>query len=304
MENKCEFEVGKWYKYQKWYLKYLKHDNGIWVASEHITDTGKYKSYNANFGSKDCDCQKMPCSIEEIQQYLPEGHPDKISVVKSNQEFKVGDYVVIVSKSLSTLKEGQITIITSIKDRKIMTPELDKKYPDKTGWLNSKEIRHATPDEINNHLISTGIIPAGEHSDNIKQPKIMEDDLNELNIKELHDKGLIKRVFEEKIKVPFENLPDNSLCSYKFFFGKDCDDLSCDDCFLNNRNRSKLKQLLDGDMAETTPVKPLLVYENGILSKDYVVCDGQYNTMPKIRLIKDSNSTFEQVELNYLPEPK
>ena len=241
MEKEVKFEVGKWYKLNfksqpsNYLLKCIKLNEKSFYYSQYIIlDKSKLSNSKVSYGPYSIDMIGDVVPIEEIQQYLPNGHPDKIKPInsladmsitelhekglikdffyevigesdiedaldkdddlcefsefeakncalmscsncllhrdnkskladllkpnkpKESSDFKVGDCIVIISKGLTTLKEGQITTITSTSDGKIMTPELDKKYPDKTGWLNSSQIRHATSEEINNYLISIG----------------------------------------------------------------------------------------------------------------------------------------------------
>lgn len=167
MEKEVKFEVGKWYKYNKWYLKYLRHEGKIFIASEYISDDKSYDKCTLPFGTN--DESKVLASIEEIQQYLPDDHPDKI---KSNQEFKVGEYIFVMIKDKCY---GDILKIISVesdeKDSGIKgTVWIEHENSSFFGGgfrLGSKyryneHVRHATPEEINNHLISIGQIPAGE----------------------------------------------------------------------------------------------------------------------------------------------
>lgn len=84
-DMKPTFEVGKWYKYNGWYIKYLKHsDSGAWISSEEIDCDCKYRKTNNPYGGKNVDSNKILLTdLSEIQQYLPDGHPDKI--VKPNE---------------------------------------------------------------------------------------------------------------------------------------------------------------------------------------------------------------------------
>ncbi len=75
--NKPQFEVGKWYKYDDWYIKYAKHRNGVWVSSEEINAEGKYLKASSTFGAYTDDAKILLTDLSEIQQYLPDGHEDK-----------------------------------------------------------------------------------------------------------------------------------------------------------------------------------------------------------------------------------
>lgn len=140
MEKEVEFEVGKWYRYDDWYLKYLKHDDGLFIASEYISSDRIYSKGQSYFGSNDEN--KSLCSIEEIQQYLPEGHPDKI---KSN-DFKVGDWVYFKGGGNSITNESW-KIGTVLKIKLVLKDSLVF-----NGCSNHIDgFRHATPEEIQLH---------------------------------------------------------------------------------------------------------------------------------------------------------
>lgn len=93
-----KFEVGKWYRVTDgknkaigkslWYAKSLSVLNGVIKAGEYWHD---YLSTDGCFGSiGDYTFTEVPLS--EIQQYLPDGHPDKIKI-----EEKIPEYVECIS---------------------------------------------------------------------------------------------------------------------------------------------------------------------------------------------------------------
>ena len=77
--------------------------------------------------------------------------------MESNQEFKVGDWVVNLDASMN-YKINEICKISLIEDGKIAC---EGKPTSRSNQKDFKCFRHATPEEIINHLISTQI-PAGE----------------------------------------------------------------------------------------------------------------------------------------------
>ena len=87
MEKKVEFEVGKWYKNLSIHSKEntfgkflnLRSNNKEFWMSEYIYN-GKFHSTQGwlNYSS-----ETVEIDIEEIQQFLPEGHPDKIKSTDS-----------------------------------------------------------------------------------------------------------------------------------------------------------------------------------------------------------------------------
>lgn len=98
-QNQPKFEVGKWYKYNGHIGKYIGHIDDIFKVSEYIWDKKHYAS-SSNWGYVNSDSEKILLEdLSEIQQYLPEGHPDLIKTksMKIN-EFKENDYIVVLQK--------------------------------------------------------------------------------------------------------------------------------------------------------------------------------------------------------------
>ena len=156
MEKKVEFEVGKWYKnlsihsQKNTFGKFLnlRSNNKEFWMSEYIYN-GKFQSIP---GWLDYSSKTVEVDIEEIQQYLPEGHPDKI---KSN-DFKVGDFIMALTP--------EKTLGCSLKKIVYKISNIHKEYCTVESVTSGneiyfKDIRHATPEEINDHLISIGQIP-------------------------------------------------------------------------------------------------------------------------------------------------
>lgn len=142
-EQKPKFEVGKWYKIaNNWYAKFKSIDNNIWKFSEKITSCLGYKEV---VGSIHLD---KPITISlfdlsEIQQYLPEGHPDKI--VKE-EEYKVGDWVIV--NNYTSKYNGKVLQITKISNGRYcyFKPSIDKLH----NFSISHIVRKAYPHEIPN----------------------------------------------------------------------------------------------------------------------------------------------------------
>ena len=171
-ENKPQFEVGKWYQIKtayNWIIKYERTDGNtikaMWCC---LAEPGNKVKKEGTWSSKPTEVKEL--SIEEIQQYLPDNHPDKI---KSNPEFKVGDYVVLQYSSAkeigynttsnnTRLKAGHIDKIANFRDGQTWSEN------SKIRWVGLENephngvieilLRHATQEEINNHLISIGQI--------------------------------------------------------------------------------------------------------------------------------------------------
>ena len=82
-----KFEIGKWYKNLgtngNYIGKFEKLEEARWYCSDHI-----YKGVHRNYGGNLTYVfeNAVECTVEEIQQYLPDGHPDK------KFQFVVGEY--------------------------------------------------------------------------------------------------------------------------------------------------------------------------------------------------------------------
>ena len=145
------FEVGKWYKVvyrnvgKEYYLKYInnKYEFGY---SEYISvSSGEHSLYNSG-SDLNAMSTLIEASLEEIQQYLPDNHPDKI---KSNQEFNVGDWVVVLEEDAyySNSEKCPQKLI------EVRGYSLPYRLLFKDGHNNSYEkIRHATEKEMQEYF--------------------------------------------------------------------------------------------------------------------------------------------------------
>ena len=83
MEKEVKFEVGKWYSIKtayNWIIKFKEIKDGNIRADWHcMNERGKKVEEGGYWESEPTEIKEL--SIKEIQQYLPERHPDKI---KSN----------------------------------------------------------------------------------------------------------------------------------------------------------------------------------------------------------------------------
>lgn len=92
VESKPRFEVGKWYKNiseKGWYSKFKRLIDNKFEVSDYITNQGKYRTegwFSLHDGHEEV-------SLEEIQQYLPEGHVDKLNPVDNQIPERLSFYV-------------------------------------------------------------------------------------------------------------------------------------------------------------------------------------------------------------------
>lgn len=105
VKDDVKFEVGKWYKYSaeyihhKTYAKYSSNQSvgGRFYYDEIITENSGFKKGH-NWSILTCK-PVLLTDLSEIQQYLPENHPDKIKKrTKKVEDLKYPDVVHCVSK--------------------------------------------------------------------------------------------------------------------------------------------------------------------------------------------------------------
>ena len=164
MEKEVKFEVGKWYKLNNWISKFNYLEEDYKFYGENInTSTG----FVDKFGWMDLNkYTPIEISIEEIQQYLPDNHPDKM---ESNQKFKDGDWIVYYIESKNSyIKSFKLNDIIQVINGKANNTVPFIGVTDITNCF-----RHATPEEIHNHLISIG----KAQSEKYPFKKLEEDDL-------------------------------------------------------------------------------------------------------------------------------
>lgn len=118
-EPNIEFIPGKWYKYNGWYIKYKDHVDDVWRSSEQINYSKKYSKIESRFGDRDSDDKKiLLIDLSEIQEYLPEGHPDKIV----NQKFEIGKWYKWYQKNYGNYHYGKVEKINLETDTLVMSP--------------------------------------------------------------------------------------------------------------------------------------------------------------------------------------
>jgi len=119
---KPKFIVGKWYKNlcrdKNYYGKFKElRGNDFWV-SEFIDNN---KRYINDTGTAEYDYAEE-CHLEEIQQYLPGGHPDKRPKSLMNRYLKA---LKDRAQCISSIKKGDYVHITGISDVTVLTKNND-----------------------------------------------------------------------------------------------------------------------------------------------------------------------------------
>ena len=153
-----KFEVGKWYKiFDQWYAKFktIHRQGTFWQYNESITSKGNYDNISHNITMSDINAGlkiELLTDLSEIQQYLPDGHPDKIKPMEIN-EFKKGDYIVIVSGRKNCKHVVDNFIYKQITKSNALFAEIDNfGTPHRTTSVQIDNTldkwRYATPEEI------------------------------------------------------------------------------------------------------------------------------------------------------------
>ena len=88
-----QFEVGKWYRIDKWVAKFkeLKNKNEFWCDLAITTHDGYIDRIPGHFNLNSHKEPILLTDLSEIQQYLPEGHVDKIKKELTVDDLVEGD---------------------------------------------------------------------------------------------------------------------------------------------------------------------------------------------------------------------
>lgn len=169
-EKSFKFEEGKWYSFNwDWYssnspvIAKIKKvfGNSINVSwRSYLWEENNYDT-SGTYLFKDISNIKE-LSIEQVQPYLPEGHPDKFKVETpiNNTPFKVGDYITIIDTVINKSEFiGDVLKITEIIDEGKNYGLWFKHIPESFSGGGFRynaykdKIRRSTPEEVKNSLI-------------------------------------------------------------------------------------------------------------------------------------------------------
>ena len=166
-EKTFKFEEGKWYSFNwDWYnskdqvIAKIKNvfENSINVSwRSYLWGENDYDTSGTYLFEDISNIKEL--SIEQVQQYLPEGHPDKFKVETSinNTPFKVGDYITVIGTKSEFI--GDVLKITEIIDEGKNYGFWFKHIPESFSGGGFRynaykdKIRRSTPEEIKNSLI-------------------------------------------------------------------------------------------------------------------------------------------------------
>jgi hypothetical protein len=110
--------------------------------------------------------QAVHCTTQEEWDFVSYKMENE---VKSNQEFRVGDWVLAVG-NIPEYKQPTVGRLDKFSTGKNYDSKVSFYRSTRYLLIWSNIIRHATPEEVNQHLISIGQIPAGEPLNNGIEP--------------------------------------------------------------------------------------------------------------------------------------
>lgn len=137
--NEHNFEVGKWYKIGEWRCKFLKLEGTKFWNSFAMTPYDGYISDNRdNPGYVDYSAHSYPeliTDLTEIQQYLPDDHPDK-----TKAENLVGRYIkaLVDYPDRGIVKKNEIGIIKNYSGEKTLIVDFSSQKGYMATYQNGK----------------------------------------------------------------------------------------------------------------------------------------------------------------------
>ena len=172
-EPNIEFIPGKWYKFLNGSLKFGKyekiHNSGNRIKfSEVITSTGIYdnKSTHVDFTS---NIEPLE-DLSEIQKYLPNEHPDKVT----KQKFEIGKWYKWYQKNHGNYHYGKVNSIDINTDTLVMSPWImqctDYTYSGTFDLSKAEQIQEISIEQIQEFLpnshpdkITSDVFKKGEY---------------------------------------------------------------------------------------------------------------------------------------------
>ena len=157
-EPNVEFIPGKWYNFTTTKGKYNLYVKVDFFTDRNLFFMNRESISDGYLGKADCidikfiENPRLVEDLSEIQDFLPDGHPDKIT----SNEFKKGEYIVITDKFDSWSKDFISNhIYKQRKDSTYLQPEYDSSDSITNGWVKYKpeypNWRYATQEEIDEY---------------------------------------------------------------------------------------------------------------------------------------------------------
>lgn len=211
-----EFVKGKWYKGSGQYLKFDYIDNSRYDYNKvYYTDAilqNKYIINNYIAHTTLENSMKLLEDLSEIQEYLPEGHPDKFKK-EWWEELKEGDYVVSLEDHCARSKN----YIYKILKRLVNTIT----YLSHDGLRTSRalnEFRKATPEEAK--LYEKYGKPVSIYIDNSPKSKLIQEAIERGFIKQNKFIDLVHGIEFEIIEEAFDNYNNDNQLYVKCYSNK------------------------------------------------------------------------------------
>jgi len=335
MDKQFEFEVGKYYKFRigndisspTRIIRFTGLDKAGRICADLWIMTGDTEfNQSGNDWSIKNVIDPIKLSINEIQQYLPDNHPDKIST--TIKKWDVGSYVVFLKK-LGRFDPGHIDVIVDKFDgycvglKGYLSMTISREAVDEVKWFatlpEAEEFAKTLIEPACTNTNSTRHDGCGEKYGCIQncdecdylQPKEEMTPVENLSITELHKSNRIKEYFD---KYPINNWDEinkvNSCFAVELKLGrKDCYELDCIDCYFDGSDRQKLKDFLGYKDDAKSTLKPSQIqavissYEE-ILNSSHKMNWGGLILGNPLGEATPLQPIKEEIEFIYLPEPK
>jgi len=112
-----ELIVGKWYYYNKYYIKFLKVERGLVISSESIDDKGYHIFKEEPYGPLEMNKgQYESANMRGVEILLPSGHPEKKTITL--RELKDGEtyfFDYVTGKYINKITDKSRHLCTSIE---------------------------------------------------------------------------------------------------------------------------------------------------------------------------------------------
>lgn len=186
------------------------------------------------YGLKDKDGKEYKVTLPDLEVFGSIDNRISIKPVESEPEFKVGDWVVAKEKYFRPYSPRLITSIGTDIYNAVQYNYFDDFNKTEKNGCDGKYLRHATPQEIEQHLrkiceekyrnciVDTPTVPIGVKIGNIVQQSYnAERDAYYINGCEVYSKGKFAEIIRKQKKLPktkreFRDFLNDYGCNHKY----------------------------------------------------------------------------------------
>ena len=157
-EPNIEFIPGKWYNFTTMKGKYSLYVKASSITGRKLFFMNGESISDGYFGKADCidikliENPRLLEDLSEIQKYLPDGHPDKVT----KQKFEIGKWYKWYQKNHENHHYGKVSRITLDTDTIVMTPWIihctDYKHSGTFDLSKAEQIQEISVEDIQEFL--------------------------------------------------------------------------------------------------------------------------------------------------------